>query len=418
MAGFSELIKNFDKTRDYVRDFFIYGYKVRNDFDNKSSRTYDDEKRRVESWLGDFLRYDYSERGRQVSISVDSSRISENPLYKAYYSKSFTDNDIKLHFLLSDILYDGNSYSLKEIINILDSRYGTIFEEQTVRNKLKEYVKEGIFISEKQGKTDYFSLSPDTAESFFRKYDGLSDAVMFFSETQEFGVIGNSILKTLGLKNDIFSMKHNYIVHTLEDNIVLYILKGIEEKKYISFENFSTKPDALPIIYNDVVPLSIYVSVQSGRRYLISYFPKFECFGSSRLDFIKNVKTGEICESCDIIAERLKNTEKTCFGVSFGDKKISEPPIFVKIMFQIDEENEPFVVNRLIREKRSGTVEKCGENLFSFTAHILDPNELTPWIKTFMGKIISIECEDNGLKEKFISDTKRMYEMYLGGEKD
>lgn len=64
MSSFSELIKNFEKTRDYVRDFFIYGFKVRGDFYRKSARTYDDEKRRVESWLGEFLRYDDSVRGR------------------------------------------------------------------------------------------------------------------------------------------------------------------------------------------------------------------------------------------------------------------------------------------------------------------------------------------------------------------
>ena len=80
MAGFSELIKNFDKTRDYVRDFFIYGCKVRSDFDRKSIRTYGDEKRRVESWMGDYMRYDDSLRGRSVSISVDSGHIPENPL--------------------------------------------------------------------------------------------------------------------------------------------------------------------------------------------------------------------------------------------------------------------------------------------------------------------------------------------------
>ena len=102
MSGFSELIKNFGKTRDYVRDFFIYGCKVRNDFDKKSARTYDDEKRRVESWMGDCIRYDDSVRGRQVSISVDCGKIPENPLYNAYYARSFTDNDIRLHFLLTD----------------------------------------------------------------------------------------------------------------------------------------------------------------------------------------------------------------------------------------------------------------------------------------------------------------------------
>ena len=141
MAGFSELIKNFDKTREYVRDFFIYGCKVRSDFDRKSVRTYDDEKRRVESWMQDYMRYDDSVRGRSVSISVDSCHISENPLYNAYYSRSFTDNDIRLHFLITDILQDGQSRTLKELVDTLNTEYSQLFDEQTVRNKLKEYVE-------------------------------------------------------------------------------------------------------------------------------------------------------------------------------------------------------------------------------------------------------------------------------------
>ncbi len=40
MSGFSELIKSFDKTRDYMRDFFIYGYKVRNELNRLKSGRY------------------------------------------------------------------------------------------------------------------------------------------------------------------------------------------------------------------------------------------------------------------------------------------------------------------------------------------------------------------------------------------
>ena len=166
MAGFSELIKNFDKTRDYVRDFFIYGCKLRSDFDRKSVRTYGDEKRRVESWIGDYMKYDDSVRGRSVSISVDSGHIHENPLYNAYYSRSFTDNDIRLHFLITDILQDGNSRTLKDITDTLNEEYEQLFDEQTVRNKLKEYTEEGIVISGKHGKTLYYSLSHDYADDF------------------------------------------------------------------------------------------------------------------------------------------------------------------------------------------------------------------------------------------------------------
>ena len=88
MAGFSELIKNFEKARDYLRDFYICGYKVRGDFNKKSSRTYDDEKRRAESWLGEYLRYDDLSRGRQVSISLDSSRISVMPSIFLFFTRS------------------------------------------------------------------------------------------------------------------------------------------------------------------------------------------------------------------------------------------------------------------------------------------------------------------------------------------
>lgn len=416
MGGFSELIKSFDKTRDYVRDFFIYGFKVRNDFGCKSARTYDDEKRRVESWLGDFLRHDDSKRGRQVSIAVNSGRIYENPLYKAYYSKSFTDNDMKLHFFITDILAGGGSFSLKEIVNRLADDYGEIFEEQTVRNKLKEYADEGIYIKSKVGKTDYFTLSEDTAESFFGAYDGLSDAVKCFSEMPEFGFAGNSLLKTAGLKNDIFLMKHNYIVHTLEDEIILEILNAIEDKRFIYFVNFSrdSRGNALE---NYVLPLKILTSVQTGRRYLTAYIPKYKRFNSFRLDCIKSVKAAESCENYDEIAETYIKCEKKCFGVSFGTRRELGNVEPLKITFRIDEKEEFFVVQRLEREKRCGKVERIDENLFIFTADVFDPNEVMHWAKTFIGKIVSIEGGNQEIRDKFLNDIIRMNRMYCN-EKD
>ena len=60
MAEFQELIKNFDRIRDYMRQFYVYGFKVRNDFSEKSSRTYDNERRRIESWLSRYTKSDYT----------------------------------------------------------------------------------------------------------------------------------------------------------------------------------------------------------------------------------------------------------------------------------------------------------------------------------------------------------------------
>ena len=42
--AYSELVKRFDRVRDYMRDFLIFGFKTREDFGQKSARTYDNER--------------------------------------------------------------------------------------------------------------------------------------------------------------------------------------------------------------------------------------------------------------------------------------------------------------------------------------------------------------------------------------
>lgn len=45
--AYSELIKDFGRIRDYMREFFVYGFKSRDEYTRKSSRSYDDERRRL-----------------------------------------------------------------------------------------------------------------------------------------------------------------------------------------------------------------------------------------------------------------------------------------------------------------------------------------------------------------------------------
>ena len=81
MSSYSELIKNFEKIRAYMRDFYVYGFKSRADYQSKSARSYDDERRRLESWLGDHMSFVRTSEGKNVFISIDSRTIRHNPLY-------------------------------------------------------------------------------------------------------------------------------------------------------------------------------------------------------------------------------------------------------------------------------------------------------------------------------------------------
>ena len=145
--AYSELIKSFGRIRAYMRSFYVYGFKHRGEFDEKSARAYDNERRRIESWLGDYMSFGRDEDGRRVFLSVDSRAAASNPLYRAFRTKSFTDRDIMLHFHLLDILENTEGLSITEITEELAERLNEfdsdeIPDESTIRKKLQEYVEQ------------------------------------------------------------------------------------------------------------------------------------------------------------------------------------------------------------------------------------------------------------------------------------
>ena len=133
MSEFKELIKSFPKTREYVRDFFVYGFKTRDEFKEKSPRTYDNERRRIESWLSGFVKQDYSEKGKNISLAIDSNLLDTNPLYRVWKTKSFTDNDIMLHFFLLDYLSNTEGKTIEEIADGILDEYEVFFDTQMIR---------------------------------------------------------------------------------------------------------------------------------------------------------------------------------------------------------------------------------------------------------------------------------------------
>ena len=140
--AYSELVKSFERIRNYMREFYVYGFKSRDEYGMKSARSYDNERRRIESWLGDYMSFHQESSGKKVFLSMDSRRVPCNPLYKAFKAKSFTDKDITLHFYIMDLLADGSALSSKEIVDRINDDYLSHFngdfslDESTVRKKL------------------------------------------------------------------------------------------------------------------------------------------------------------------------------------------------------------------------------------------------------------------------------------------
>lgn len=407
MSEFQELIKSFSKSRDYVRDFFVYGFKTREDFSQKSGRTYDNERRRIESWLSDYIQSDYSEQGKTVSIVLNSNLLLTNPLYRVWKSKSFTDNDIMLHFFLMDILQDKEARTIDELTNEIFANYDVLFEPQLVRKKVKEYEKAGLLTCEKSGKQYRYLCKDNLAFSIPDELADLIDAIRFYHITAPLGIIGSTILDNQKTKNDLFTTKHGFFVHTLEDEVLLDLLTAMQEKRAVFLTQQSTKNKHIQKFHG--VPLKVFVSTKTGRRYICVYLPKGERFTNLRLDSIKEVKALEVVSSYEEHRQALERNLPKVFGVSFGNDHRNDR---IKLTLQIDEEKERFILERLEREGQGGVVTKIAENTFTYEKEVFDGNEMMPWMKTFIGRIISFESNNDYLKQKFYNDIRQMLEMY------
>jgi len=352
------------------------------------------------------------ENGKSVFFSVDSSEIPTNPLYRAFKAKTFTKNDISLNFIILDILYDGAAASATEIADKMTSEYLCVFDNpvvldlSTVRNKLSEYETYGILTKKKQGKKLLYLLNKSDIN-----LSSISEALVFFSEISPLGVIGSYLLDKGSYDDTLISYKHHYILHALESEIVYELLKAIHNKQMVQILNHSTRSE-VPILL-EIIPLRFMISVQGGRRYLAAFSTRSKAILNFRLDYIKSVKPMVVCEDFEAHYERLGEILANTWGASFDKGKNLE---HLTMLLDIPQK-ERFIINRILREGRNGVLSKVDETTYKYEISVYDTTEMIPWLRTFIGRILLLECDNKAVVRIFYDDLNSLYSIY-GGDTD
>lgn len=410
MSSYSELIKNFEKIRELMREFYVYGFKSRDEYNKKSSRSYDNDRRRLESWLGNHMSFIRAAEGKNVFISIDSRVSQHNPFYKALKSKSFTDGDITLHFILFDILHSPETVlSLPEILDEVDNYLSgfenpLMFDESTIRKKLKEYTEQGIIEAEKSGKKTMYKRADDIA------LPDINDALNFYSEIAPCGVIGSFLLDKQENRKENFCFKHHYITSAMDSEVLAKLFTAMQKKSIITVTNMSKRSNEAYI--NRVIPLRIFVSVQNGRQHLLAYHPDFNTIKSFRVDYLSDVKIEEPSPRFDELRELLSEMQSKMWGVT-ARRSLRAAENFEHVDFTVKvADSEEYIVRRLEREKRIGKIEKIDDNTYRFSAEVYDISEMIPWIRTFICRITELNFSNKTLEKQFKSDIEEMYRMY------
>ena len=402
----NETIKHLDVTKNYLRYFFIYGFYARRDFARLGAlRSYDNERQRIEVWYGDNLKSRMD--GKEKIYSIDAERgVAHNPFYEAFKAKSVTAKSFLVHFLVLDALADYNYASFNDIMyRITDNEavnLEKLADDSTIRKTINKLVGMGLVETKKSDKkTVLYRICRAEFDM-----SGYSDAIDFFSEADELGVIGSFIADRLPVASDKFIYRHRYLQHALDSEILFYLFEAIKEKRSIEVVYFKDKDTEKKV---RIVPLKLFISAQMGRRFIAGWSFKEKNYVMLRLDRVKTIETGEEFAGFSEILGGFNERRKHMWGVAPGSSntKLTD----VEIVFSFDD-GMNYLAERIKREKRCGEVIETGKNELTFRAEVYDAREMLPWVRTYIGNIVKIKTSNNELERKLVEDLKVMQGFY------
>ena len=130
------------------------------------------------------------------------------------------------------------------------------------------------------------------------------------------------------------------------------------------------------------------------------------------MDYLSNVRLKEPTPRFDELRGELDRMQSKMWGVSIQRHKWNEESLeHVEFTLRV-EDDEEFIVRRLEREKRIGTVEKLDGHTYRFSADVYDSSELIPWIRTFICRIVQMDFSHRSRENRFKEDLEAMYRMY------
>ena len=246
--------------------------------------------------------------------------------------------------------------------------------------------------------------------------DGFEDGLSFFSETAPCGVVGSFLYDKLTPKaqenSGIFQFKHHYITASIESDFVAQVFDAIREHRFLTIEQKRSEDERT--FPNEVVPLMVYQSTQGGRMYLMAYRPNGKYFLALRFDYIVAVKTGGVYAGFEQKRSEFEELRKHIWGVALKQNKKHNDTSTVHVTFRIIfSEEEKFIYQRLLREKRCGTVTLLDDNNAQFDADVFDPLEIIPWVRSFICRITYFDCSEAGVARSFYADIRKMNKLYL-----
>lgn len=428
--GSDLLIGEYERIRHILRDFYIFGCFTKDDYVEKSfisPSKYDQDQRKINAYLPeDFISKKKKNRKIIQFCRYNMYKDRENYIANTFRCRNFSELDAKTYFYVLQYLNE-KDMGLSELCGVINNiGYGEVngYHRETMRKKLLKFEEAEYIIRYGDEKRPKYKLNRDILKDLSN--DEIEDICIMLELVKNKGILQVPFLflqKKLELylyckrniKNidkDFFLYKHNHLFNVLDNEILLELLKAINNKKCIeiTFIDDVENVDKNQKCNFEVIPIKIIYDIVYGRQYIFSFSTEAQEFIISRIDRIKKVKLGkEIKEEKLTIILEKSNIEEKLWCTSNISESIDTT---VKIEFKFNEKNEFFILERIKREGQHGKITKIDVGKYLFEIEVKDPKEMIPWIRSFGERARVIESGDFKIEEKIISDWEELLNKY------
>ena len=369
--AYSELVKDINKTRSFHPGFLrVSGFYSRDEYAalyQISPRSYDNERRRIESWLHEYLRFYQNSSGKSLSCPLMEALSFTIPCTAPLRQKLHCKRRPSA-FCLMDLFADGQMIEPSQIEDLLWDKYSDLFAEKglpdmkTIRLKLEDLTRLGLLVKTKKNVPRGIRLYRLKSTKCFLRQTLMRHCYPAcgmhcpFSRKMHRSVSSAHFLLDKNNNNAAllqpFHFRHHYLMQAIDSEILCELLLAIDDKRRIQIEVDSAFQGFIQYMN---IPLKVFVSTANGREYLLSVNEETKRFYFTRLDRIVWVKQMDISPSWDQMLEQFHLVQHQLWGVSFGGLEEVRPPVHLEMEIAV-RESEDFIINRLEREKRNGTV--------------------------------------------------------------
>lgn len=416
----SLLIRDYENIRRILRDIYIFGCFSRDDFIEKkgiSGRKYDKEQQRISSYLPEkFIQKRRVDKKVLLYCSYSVMDGGSNHLADTYRNKSFTALDVMSFFLVQQLLNENEAMTAAEILDALPATNDrVIFTKDNLRVKLDELVEKGFIRVKKEGRSIRYSLAKDIWKEF--SDDELMDICLYLEFMKNASPIEMpyyflyeklalylSVVRGKNvLEKDVFHFKHNHLFNSLDNDILLEILRAMKTDQMLKV-HFYGNDNGVKVIPIEAIHDSVY-----GRQYLYCFDIESVQPTVIRLDRMSRISCLRKLTKDEVkIKTSLKGYSDSCWCTSGAEEKLTE----IVIEFRFDEQKEKYILRRIQAEGHGGTINRLAEGLYEYRIKLRDPDEMIPWIRSFGERAKVISSGQKKTEQKIAEEWKKALVKY------